>query len=173
MITQNRFHSYLFSLFALLFFITMSSNTLQAQTLYFQDDEPPENFYDFVNAYYDQAPPSDEEGGDRKEVERASMMWGERLYPHGDFTIASNAMYDYVINYDDNCGEQYNPNWTELGPLTVPMQNPDGESSAANSRGIGQIHRITFDPQYNIGTNQTIYAASSFGGGMAFTEWWT
>ncbi|MBL7963078.1 MAG: hypothetical protein JNM31_04450 [Flavobacteriales bacterium] len=44
-----------------------------------------------------------------------------------------------------------------------PVGQPEG-SLATGARGVGQIHRITFDPQYNGTTNTTVYATSSFGG---------
>ena len=45
-----------------------------------------------------------------------------------------------------------------LGPTGMPINNGGAGS------GNGQIHRITFDPNYNGITNKTLYACSMFGG---------
>jgi len=49
--------------------------------------------------------------------------------------------------------------WTCLGPSEMP-----NTISSSNTYGVGQIHRIEFDPFYDGIENQTVYACSSFGG---------
>jgi len=49
--------------------------------------------------------------------------------------------------------------WRCLGPAGIPHP-----IISSNNYGIGQIHRLEFDPMYDDDQNQTIYACSSFGG---------
>ena len=49
--------------------------------------------------------------------------------------------------------------WVCMGPSGMP-----NSLSSANTYGVGQIHRIAFDPFYDGNKNQTVYACSSFGG---------
>lgn len=51
------------------------------------------------------------------------------------------------------------PAWRCLGPSGMPRP-----LSTPNNSGVGQIHRIEFDPFYDGVKNQTVYACSSFGG---------
>ncbi|MCD4735974.1 MAG: hypothetical protein K8R53_08020, partial [Bacteroidales bacterium] len=119
------------------------------------------NFYDVIYNYYNKPTyvVDTGEGGMDNMVERAVQIWAPRLYPHGDFTIAANAMMDYVQNYTD-APSGYDPDWTCLGPNGMP-----GISAVSpNLRGVGRITRLAFDPDYDGINNKTIYAASSFGG---------
>ncbi len=50
-------------------------------------------------------------------------------------------------------------NWRCLGPSGMPNL-----LNSSEMHGVGQIHRIIFDPFYDGTKNQTLYAASSFGG---------
>jgi hypothetical protein len=50
-------------------------------------------------------------------------------------------------------------NWRCMGPSGMPNLINKSEM-----HGVGQIHRITFDPFYDGSKNKTVYAASSFGG---------
>jgi hypothetical protein len=120
----------------------------------------PENatFYDYLNAFYtsDRYNPEDEtEGGPKVAHERLSQIWGKRLYPHGDFSIANRAIIDYSQSFTPINNKSENPNWVCIGPSDGPANS--------SSNGVGQIHRITFDPGYGI-SNQTIYACSGFSG---------
>jgi len=49
--------------------------------------------------------------------------------------------------------------WVNLGPSGMP-----NVAESSNTYGVGQIHRLEFDPGYNGVENQIIYACSSFGG---------
>jgi hypothetical protein len=49
--------------------------------------------------------------------------------------------------------------WKCLGPSGIPQP-----IISSNNFGIGQIHRLEFDPFYDGTNNRTIYACSSFGG---------
>ncbi|MCK9290584.1 MAG: T9SS type A sorting domain-containing protein [Bacteroidales bacterium] len=120
----------------------------------------PENatFYDYLNAFYnsDRYNPEDEtEGGQKVAHERLSQIWGKRLYPHGDFSIANRAIIDYAQSFTPFDNRSENPNWVCIGPSNGPANS--------SSNGVGQIHRITFDPGYGM-SNQTIYACTGFGG---------
>lgn len=120
---------------------------------------PNSNFYDYMEVFYNSSkndPNDDTEGGDVAVHRRLNLVWGSRLYPHGDFSVANQAIVDYATNYTavDNVSD--NANWICIGP----SDNPD---YSTNTRGVGQIHRITFDPYYGI-SNQTIYACSGYGG---------
>ncbi len=142
--------------YLLLFLICSSSVITQAQT--FKID-PDDNFYSFLQR--NQQPATDTaEGGLNRKLQRISKVWGERLHPHGDFKIAANAFYNYTKQYNQATKVPdvgYEPNWTCMGPTG----NPSGTNSAI---GVGQIHALAFDPRYDGSTNQTIYAASPFGG---------
>jgi len=117
------------------------------------------NFYDYLNAYYNSSgynPNDTSEGGGKAQHERLVHIWGPRLYPHGDFSIANKAIIEYAQNYTPVNIRTENPNWVCIGPSDNPKNS--------DSYGVGQIHRITFDPNYNGTTNMTIYACSGYGG---------
>lgn len=108
------------------------------------------------------------ESYEEKMARRMGETWIPRLYPHGDFRIAANTIYDYTTDFNNNSQSAYrtsstcDANWTCLGPLANPANSTSGG-------GMGRIHKITFDPAYDgiplaQGGNQTIYAATSFGG---------
>jgi len=61
------------------------------------------------------------------------------------------------VQAQDEISRKQAVEWTSLGLTGLP----EGTES---SKGNGQIHRITFDPQYNGKENQVVYAASQFGG---------
>ena len=129
---------------------------LNAQILSLPDTA---NFYDYMDAFYstsnyDQSDTT--EGGDNAHHERLSLVWGNRLFPHGDFSIANKAIIDYSTDFTAVNVKTENPNWVCLGPSNGP--------SNSVSNGVGQIHRITFDPNYDGINNQTIYASSGHGG---------
>ena len=102
----------------------------------------------------------DSEGGLNNHMNRMTYIWLPRLYPHGNIAIAEEALNDYACQYQ-YVPSAYNPEWTCIGPTGRP-------GGSISSRGNGQIQRITFDPRYGTlvdgSINQTIYAASSFGG---------
>ncbi len=113
------------------------------------------NFFDYMDSYYsasnyDQSDTT--EGGDNKHHQRLGMIWGSRLYPHGNFRVANQAIIDYATNFTPVNVKNEDPNWVCLGPSNGP------DNSTEN--GVGQIHRITFDPKYDGVNNKTIYASS-------------
>ena len=117
------------------------------------------NFFSYLSLYYKAAnynSADTSEGGENAEIKRYSRVWGPRLYPHGNFSVARNAIINYAQNYSVQ-QTTYNPNWICLGPSNTAEGN-------IVAKGVGQIHRITFAPGYNGITNKTIYAASGFGG---------
>ena len=52
-----------------------------------------DNFYDVIKRNMTLYATDSSEGGTCKQLERMNKIWGERLSPHGDFTIAANAIY--------------------------------------------------------------------------------
>ncbi len=130
-------------------------------------DQPGTNFYSFLENYYRAHPYRiDPEVGKRtgheKTYDRALISWGLSLYPHGDFRVVTNAICDYTDRFHarNGCeGEIVPAVWEAVGPTGMPADKGGG-----GTRGVGQIHRITFDPRYDGKTNRTLYAASMFGG---------
>lgn len=74
--------------------------------------------------------------------------------------MANNAIKEVANSFKSSssiCTEEYgNVDWEELGPIGLP----DG----GLSKGVGRIHRIEFDPQYDGVSNKTIYASSEHSG---------
>jgi hypothetical protein len=104
-----------------------------------------------------------EEGSSYNQVERMMMIWGDRIYPNGDCKNAANAINSYTNSYrikssDSRFLTGFVPQWTSLGPNGIPA------NTTGNQHGVGQMHRITFDPGYNGISNRKIYACSSYGG---------
>lgn len=93
-----------------------------------------------------------------EEAQGTDRIWGIRLSPHGNFKIAANAIVNYAKNYHFQ-QSNYNPNWICLGPNGTPLP-----AQSNSYLGIGQITRLTFDPNYNGTSNKIIYAASTYGG---------
>lgn len=141
-------------LFLVIFLLTGFS-ALKAQILTLPENA---DFFDYMNSFYtsNSYKPSDTmEGGEKAQHERLSQTWGTRLYPHGDFSVANKAIIDYAQNFVTVNNRAENPNWISLGPSNNPVNS--------TQHGVGQIHRITFDPNYEL-TNQTVYACTGFGG---------
>jgi len=122
------------------------------------------NLFEFMRHYYEDNPfnatgDTSKRNGFAKEYDRTFQIWGPRLYPYGNFKFATQALSDYHQNFQaNNNSNSYFDTipWSALGPQEVlSLQGRDG---------IGQIHRITLDPQFNNNSNQTIYAASFYGG---------
>lgn len=98
---------------------------------------------------------------ENKSIIRANLMWRDQLSPHGDPSVASRGMINHAINFSPP-NQSYSITSggsavTEIGPIGTPT-NSLGD-------GNGQMHRITFDPNYNGTTNKTIYAGA-FNGGL-------
>jgi len=123
------------------------------------------NLYEFMlNFYKDNPMPvtgdTVKRSGFAKEYDRTFSIWGPRLYPHGNARIAMQALSEYYMDFINNgpdSSEVSSINWIPLGPVG------SDELGIPETNGIGQIHRITFDPQYGL-SNQVIYAASFYGG---------
>lgn len=128
------------------------------------------SFYTFLDSFYLHYQDDSTEGGIYNHTRRYAMTWGTRLAPTGKMTEANKAMLNYSRVYKSI----YPPNtaqgsiifpsnhpaskdWGELGPVKPVLGNGFG-------RGMGQIHRIAFHPQYNHTTNQIVYAGSHYGG---------
>ena len=141
------------------------------QNLYSQITLPDTaNFYDYLDYYYSNEFSVNDtlEGGKRAQMNRLGSIWAPRLHPHGDFSVANDAIIDYSQNYTPLQNPLINPNWVCLGPSNSPGPNPN---KAEN--GVGQVHRITFDPNYNgleENGNNTIYVSSGHSGLWKATE---
>jgi hypothetical protein len=133
-----------------------SSNLLKFKT----------NFYTTAELFakaYKPKPDSFEEGGTYNQVNRLVLTWGNRLYPDGDCQRAAGAVNGYVSEYEkysvlEGFMTTFEPNWTSLGPNGMPI------AVSGNQHGVGQMHRITFDPGYDGVKNKIIYSCSSYGG---------
>ncbi|OQX77061.1 MAG: hypothetical protein B6D64_08830 [Bacteroidetes bacterium 4484_276] len=133
-----------------------NNNAIKAQIMSLPDSA---NFFDYMEAFYnsDMYNPADSnEGGAKAQHDRLNEIWGKRLYPHGDFSIANKAIIEYAENFEPVNTRDENPNWICLGPSDNPANS--------TRNGVGQIHRITFDPNYDGINNRTIYACSGYGG---------
>ncbi len=140
------------------------SSMLFSQQLQIPQD-PNANFYDMLDDFYSQdLNPDPAEGAIEEQVERMDHIWSERLFPYGDCRIAAEAMVEYASDYSQTMGNGYDPNWIELGPVGSPILAPENGNQTPDDIGSGQIHRITFDPDYTGNLNKTIYICSSYGG---------
>ena len=125
-----------------------------------------ENFYKTSELVAIKSKPkseADEEGSYYAKTERMMQIWGPRLYPDGNCKRAANAIVSYAGIYANKSIATgfmtgFTPTWQSLGPNGVPT------ATCGNQNGVGQMHRIAFDPRYNGTTNKTIYASSSYGG---------
>jgi hypothetical protein len=125
-----------------------------------------ENFYKTSELVANKSKPkseADEEGSYFAKTERMMLIWGPRLYPDGDCKRAAGAINSYAGSYTNRSITKgfmtgFTPVWQCLGPNGVPT------ATCGNQNGVGQMHRLTFDPRYNGTTNKTIYASSSYGG---------
>ncbi|MDT8412892.1 MAG: T9SS type A sorting domain-containing protein [Vicingaceae bacterium] len=142
----------LISTFILLFSTVYSQNAINKNGSY-------SNFYDFLNQYFNDPlyQPSNFEGGLDNYLRNTHKLVGGSLHPNGDFSIAAGAIINYTSNFSIS-SSSYNPNWISLGP------HDDTNLPINNQSGVGQIHRLEFDPNYDGLTNQTLYATSGFGG---------
>jgi hypothetical protein len=116
------------------------------------------NVYDVISEYRSKLDTSilNAEGGIGKEIRNLEMIWGQRLFPHGDGTIAAQAISNYSINYALNqLPSTQTPKWRCVGPTGT---------DTVIDKGIGHLHRINFAPNYDDDACKTIYASSSFAG---------
>lgn len=125
----------------------------------------PINFTDYMKKHYEENSVRLNDttqliSGTDKDFIRNMNVWGERLYPHGNFSIAAKAMYEYSMNYNINkiyCSSNTtNKHWTNIS-LSGTATNDIG-------CGTGMINKIYFDPNYDGISNNRIYAASNYGG---------
>lgn len=129
----------------------------------FAQVNPTLNFKTFIDEFYndnDSIMSAPIVSGYFKDVERLHYTWTPRLYPHYDASVAAEAWYEYTENFNNSNShspvqQEYYADWECKGPF-VDNNN--------DLNFTGQMHRITFDPNYDGVTNQTVYAASSFGG---------
>jgi hypothetical protein len=89
-----------------LIFLFFSCRNLVAQIPQLPDDA---NFFDYIQSYnnsdsYD--PNENEEGGANAQHNRLIQQWGDRLYPHGNFSVANKALIDYARYYHPSKLEQ-------------------------------------------------------------------
>jgi hypothetical protein len=80
------------------------------------------------------------------------MMDYARVYSR---TTNSSNLTGSGVTFPPN--HQFAPSWKELGPVTAVIGGNSG-------KGMGQIHRLAFHPNYNIGNNRTLYAGSHYAG---------
>lgn len=106
-----------------------------------------------------------EESGNLNALNRFEKIWGPRLYPHGDVTIASRAIADYArkqqaasngIRSKSTTATTIDPQWQCVGPVGNYSEDFD------DGKGLGHIHTIGFHPDY--ATNKIMYCGSPFSG---------
>ena len=122
-----------------------------------------DNFHDLIRKNLKLETLDTAEGGLNKKLQRLNKIWGPRLYPHGDFNVAGNAMYNYTLKYNAASRKTqrknrsiagHDPNWRHIG-----LKN----DANGNRCGTGRMHVIEFAPDYGV-SNSTVYAGSNFGG---------
>lgn len=120
----------------------------------------PPNYYQLLNNYFANPIVQNDtsEGGEKNEVYRSAISWGERAFPHGDFDWVSNKINQYATEFQTNSIASNN--------CSVPS---DWKYLTLENMKIGftgRINRITFDPRYGqVGAGeQTLYCASETGG---------
>jgi hypothetical protein len=139
----------------------MTMTTCHGQTQL--DFSEANNLFDAVETYIASGaldkPDSLKSGAD-KEMERYFQIWTPRLYPHGDFGIANDAIQQYRLDLESgakggNCANAFEmTSWEEEGPVGL----------AEGATGVGRLQRIKFDPGYDGVSNNTIYASSEHSG---------
>lgn len=83
-----------------------------------------------------------EEGTGFSAYQQWVSYWQQKLYPHGDFRIASKAMLRIARGPNEPVPSPQSNScsgWKELGPLDTPL-------GASPARGVGQVTWIAFDP---------------------------
>jgi hypothetical protein len=142
----------------LVFFVC--SITIKAQTT-----DSIASFYDLLGIGREKAESKKLTEKEIKELNRAQLIWGERLYPNGEINQAVSAVGNYVSNFNRNnaqsrivANRNSNLAWEEVGPVGMPYTN----LRKSNDAGVGRIHRILYDP--NFVTNNRVYACSPYGG---------
>jgi len=104
------------------------------------------------------------EGSNLSQIERLKHVYGSRLFPDGDSERAAREANEYADQYNNTDGQNlilptFDPKWENLGPLGMP-----DKKSSKYLHGVGQMHRITFHPDYDGVSNTTLFASSYYGG---------
>jgi hypothetical protein len=100
------------------------------------------------------AAPSDVEGTEFTQFRRWDNLWGPRLWPHGRFSIARDAIQRYLSEVTPSSREYalQTAQWQELGPRS---------NTVGGLEGVGQITSLAFDP---VDPAHIIYAGAPRGG---------
>jgi|GEM_PF-3479693 len=95
---------------------------------------------------------SNSTGPSIKQFNRWRNHWEPRLYPHGDFKVASNAETQWALSFGGQqaMSSDFNPDWTELGPFSI-----------TSSTGIGRVVDLEMAT-----SNPDILFAGTWGGGV-------
>ncbi|WP_196889169.1 T9SS type A sorting domain-containing protein [Aureivirga sp. CE67] len=146
----------------IILFLFFASNVINAQTKNV-------NFFTAVNEQLkkQEEKKGDEgeqsEGGTYKMYEKMKRVWGPRLSPHGDFSIAAKAMGEYYDYYNESIKKRTNqrssdvPNWRPLGPTK-------NISDRIGGKQVGRIDAVGYPPEYDGQSNKTYYVGTPFGG---------
>lgn len=125
------------------------------------------NYFDMINSLNQKFVHDTVEASAYYQYHRFFEQANAGMYPHGNANIVGQKIYQYTQNFNNppinlsTSAITFVPHWTPIG--TVGMV-ADYYGTQLDKPSSGQMHRICFDPDYNIGANKTIYAASSFGG---------
>ncbi len=99
-----------------------------------------------------------------KQFKRWEYFWEQRLYPSGEFPDAVKAYQSYKNEYDKFSAEELQevkPEWTIIGPTSVPINRLQYQSS-----GLGRINIIRIHPI----DDNILFAGSSTGGVWKSTD---
>ncbi len=99
---------------------------------------------------------SNSTGPSIKQFNRWRYHWEPRLYPHGDFQVASSAETQWALSFGGQqaMSSDFNPDWTELGPFSIT-------SSTNSYTGIGRVVDLEM-----ANSNPDILFAGTWGGGV-------
>jgi hypothetical protein len=126
------------------------------------------NFYTQLDSLYQHDTtlswPDSQKTGVQKQIDRIKKLYTGRLMPHGDFSVASNAIMDYANTF----GVQGAVSSANITPATWQEEGPfEKANDIRGGGGNGQINRICYHPKFNLSDptyDQTIYAGSFHGG---------
>ena len=133
---------------------------------------PDSSFYSFLDSFSYYYQDDGTEGGLYNHVRRDIMTWGTRLAPDGKMSKATQAMMNYSRSYiPPPAPIPSAPTTTITFPSTHPFDPSLAELGTSSTvsgtnagRGMGQIQRIAFHPNYDGTNNRTLYAGSHYGG---------
>jgi hypothetical protein len=153
------------------YLINIRTTSILVFLLYFNtlhSQNAPGVFYEFVSNYRVLNPNNVDSSGESDYVQKISDIWNQRLYPHGDFRITANSLWNYVnaFNQSSPCSNINTSHWEALGPNEKPIDKNSG-----GAEGVGRVHRVVYDPHYNLvdpnlqgSINKIVYACSAYGG---------